>query len=391
MYDTDAKAIILTKIEKKSDYECLLNKEKNVESSLFHTLTEQLMIEIVLKTVTNINLAINWICSTFLFIRIVKNPAYYHSDIRQNDFSSARPIISKWCQMTMSRLNALKLITMKKSLNDDGSNNCLNNNNIDATYLAKIITRHGVTISTTEKLIHFTKCKYALNELLEQLCACKELTQNVVLRTNEKRFLNELNKKIRFKFKNRFKNNVMKINCLIQVNYLLQMIFNCLINLNIQFIIFFHSFQIKAVFDCLEIETCLFQDYSRIIRSGQRVSKCLMEIFYYLFNLKNGIGNEQNQLIEWNELITMKLKMHFETICSAARLALAFRTKLWFDSMLVARQLPKIGPKFSQLLVDNGYTTFDRLVESNSRDIEFCIKRNPPFGSYLIEEVPINY
>ena len=44
---------------------------------MHNKLIEYLNNEIVLRTVTNINIAINWLKSTYLYIRLKKNPSYY--------------------------------------------------------------------------------------------------------------------------------------------------------------------------------------------------------------------------------------------------------------------------------------------------------------------------
>lgn len=203
-FDSTATAVILTKNGKRAHYESLLSTQKTVESNLFRTLAEQLTIEVVLKTVTNINSAIDWICSTFMFLRIVKNPAHYRSDIPQNDFNGAHPYILAWCNQIFSQFRLLGLIKTHENL-------------VEPTTLARIITRYSISLESTEKLIAIIKSKHSLEDLLTQICDCKEIHQDIILRVNEKRFLNEMNKLIRFKFKGRFKTNLMKINCLTQV------------------------------------------------------------------------------------------------------------------------------------------------------------------------------
>ncbi|OTF75458.1 ATP-dependent DNA helicase MER3-like protein [Euroglyphus maynei] len=336
-FDTNATAIIVTKQEKKAKYETLLDEETDIESNLFRSLIEQLMIEFVLKTVNNINLAIDWIYSTFLFIRIVQNPEYYRSSIVKGDYDGARPIILEWCQKQMHRLQMLGLITIKGDF-------------MDPTQLARIVTRYSVSITTLEHLIEWSRTAYSLEELLEEMCCCTEISQDVILRTTDKRFLNELNKKIRFKYSDRFRTGSMKTNCLAQ-----------------------------ATFESLTIEQCLYEDLQRIIRSGQRVSKCFMEIFVYFFQHKPKMKTDEQPS-----------RLHLQTLIAAARLLQAFSTRMWYDSPYVSRQLPKIGHAFSTLLVENGYTSFARLLESNPRQIEFHLKRKPPFGSILIEEVSRN-
>ena len=79
--------------------------------------------------------------------------------------------------------------------------------------------------------------------------------------------------------------------------------------------------------------------------------------------------------------------MHFETIASAVLLSKSFRAQLWHDSKFVSKQLSEIGPVLSRTLVEKGYDSFEKIMDENPRNIEFCLHRNPPFGSYLQEEV----
>lgn len=100
----------------------------------------------------------------------------------------------------------------------------------------------------------------------------------------------------------------------------------------------------------------------------------------YLFNLK------QSEIALLLPQLN-KLDFHFQTAISAVQLTKAFRASIWHDSIFVVKQLPKIGMIYANTLVERGYTSFDKILNANPREIEFCIKRNPPFGSYLIDEV----
>lgn len=48
-----------------------------IESNLHRHLTEHLNAEVVLKTITNLDVAIQWLASTFLYVRAKKNPKHY--------------------------------------------------------------------------------------------------------------------------------------------------------------------------------------------------------------------------------------------------------------------------------------------------------------------------
>jgi ATP-dependent DNA helicase HFM1/MER3 len=58
-------------------YENLLNGTQLIESSLHNNLIEHLNAEVVLGTITDVSVALEWLRSTFLYIRVMKNPKHY--------------------------------------------------------------------------------------------------------------------------------------------------------------------------------------------------------------------------------------------------------------------------------------------------------------------------
>jgi len=330
----------MTHKDKRENYELLLKSQKVIESSMSRTLIEQLVVEIVLKTVMNVKSAVEWICSTFMFVRIVANPEYYGSDVIQGNPESAYPFISEWCKVNVQKLSNLGLITLR-----------LGNDSFEPTRLARIITKHCISLKTTERILSLLTEGHTLKTLLEEICKCKEVTRDVILRVSEKKNLNEYNKKNRFPYKGRIKDSMMKINCLLQ-----------------------------ATFQSISIEHSLYQDSQQLIRCAQRVAKCLIEVCLYLIHLNETANHHSSLKIS-------KMDMPFETIINAIHLQKAFRAKLWHDTPFVAKQLSGIGRVIGTTLVECGFDSFDRILATNPRDIEFAIHRHPPFGSYMIQEV----
>jgi ATP-dependent DNA helicase HFM1/MER3 len=58
-------------------YQNLLSGAEDVESCLLEQLPEYLNCEIVLQTVKDLNMAVAWLKSTFLYTRLRKNPQHY--------------------------------------------------------------------------------------------------------------------------------------------------------------------------------------------------------------------------------------------------------------------------------------------------------------------------
>lgn len=67
----------MTTCENVHKYENLCDGLKEIESCLHENLLEHLNAEIVLGTIKDIQSAISWLKSTFLFIRVQSNPSQY--------------------------------------------------------------------------------------------------------------------------------------------------------------------------------------------------------------------------------------------------------------------------------------------------------------------------
>lgn len=70
-------AVIMTAQNKKQKYENMDAGKEMVESSLHENLVEHMNAEIGLSTITSMETAKSWLKSTFLYIRLQKNPLYY--------------------------------------------------------------------------------------------------------------------------------------------------------------------------------------------------------------------------------------------------------------------------------------------------------------------------
>lgn len=99
------------------------------------------------------------------------------------------------------------------------------------------------------------------------------------------------------------------------------------------------------------MEHSLQNDAQKIMRIGERISKCLLD---YLESL---------------DFIQAHPKA-YSALLSANILAKCFHTRLWENSKHVARQLPGIGVTLSGQLVSAGKISFDEILHANPRDLE---------------------
>ncbi|NXG63505.1 HFM1 helicase, partial [Hemiprocne comata] len=233
-FDTTATAVIMTRWSTRGKYIQMLNGADIIESSLHKHLVEHLNAEIVLHTVTDVTVALEWIRSTFLYIRALKNPTHY-------GFSSGLDKIGieaklrELCLKNLNDLSSFDLIRMDQA------------NNFKPTDTGRLMAWYYIAFDTVKQFFTI-KGTETLCELITMISNCTEFL-DVKLRTNEKKILNTLNKDkdkitIRFPMEGKIKTREMKINCLIQ-----------------------------AQLGCIPIQDfTLTQDTGRIFRNGIRVT-----------------------------------------------------------------------------------------------------------------------
>nr|XP_030135014.3 probable ATP-dependent DNA helicase HFM1 isoform X1 [Taeniopygia guttata]XP_041573789.1 probable ATP-dependent DNA helicase HFM1 isoform X1 [Taeniopygia guttata] len=323
-FDTTATAVIMTRCSTRARYIQMLNGADIIESSLHRHLVEHLNAEIVLHTVTDVSVALEWIRSTFLYIRALKNPTHY-------GFSSGldkvgiEAKLQELCLKNLNDLSSFDLIRMDEA------------NNFKPTDTGRLMAWYYIAFNTVKQFFTI-KGTETLNELITMISSCTEFV-DVKLRTNEKKILNALNKDkdkitIRFPMEGKIKTREMKVNCLIQ-----------------------------AQLGCIPIQDfTLTQDTGRIFRNGLRVTRWLSD---FLSSSKNNFSALLNSLI----------------------LAKCFRCRLWENSLHVSKQLEKIGVSLSNAMVNAGLTSFKKIEDINARELELILNRHPPFGNQIKESV----
>ncbi|KAI6658705.1 ATP-dependent DNA helicase HFM1-like [Oopsacas minuta] len=326
-FDTHATAVIMTRNETCSKYETFLSGLQTVESYLHQNLIEHLNAEVVLGTIEEVIVALKWIKSTFLYVRVRRNPSHYLGEdntLVSEDYLDKK--LQEMCLKDLQLLNEAELIKLNP-----------NSRFITPTPLGRLMARFCLSFPTMKKLISLNLRTQNLGDTLLDISELQEF-YDVKLRISEKKVLNSLNRDkqrttIRHPMKGKIKTTAMKVNCLIQ-----------------------------ATLGCIPFQDfTLTQDVQRIFRNAYRVSRCLLEI----------------QL----------LREDFSAIHHSACLHQCINAKLWLDSHFVSKQLEKVGPTISNCLVQAGLTTFNKISETNPRQLELITNRHPPFGTHVINSV----
>uniref|UniRef100_A0A8C8ZTN8 DNA 3'-5' helicase n=1 Tax=Prolemur simus TaxID=1328070 RepID=A0A8C8ZTN8_PROSS len=323
-FDTTATAVIMTRLSTKEKYIQMLACSDTVESSLHRHLIEHLNAEIVLHTITDVNIALEWIRSTLLYIRALKNPSHYGfaSGLNKDGIEAK---LQELCLKNLNDLSSLDLIKMDEDVN------------FKPTEAGRLMAWYYITYETVKKFCTLNG-KETLSDLVTMIAGCKEFL-DIQLRINEKKTLNTLNKDrnritIRFPMEGRIKTREMKVNCLIQ-----------------------------AQLGCIPIQDfALTQDTSKIFRNGSRITRWLSDFV---------AAQEKKFTVLLNSLI----------------LAKCFRCKLWENSLHVSKQLEKIGITLSNAMVNAGLISFKKIEETDARELELILNRHPPFGTQIKETV----
>ncbi|XP_023589183.1 probable ATP-dependent DNA helicase HFM1 [Trichechus manatus latirostris] len=323
-FDSTATAVIMTRLSTKEKYIQMLACSDTVESSLHRHLIEHLNAEIVLHTITDVSIALEWIRSTLLYIRALKNPSHYGFSRGLNkDGIEAK--LQELCLKNLNDLSSLNLIKMDEDVN------------FKPTEIGRLMAWYYITFETVKKFCTMSG-KETLSDLVTMIASCKEFL-DVQLRISEKKTLNTLNKDpnrvtIRFPMEGKIKTREMKVNCLIQ-----------------------------AHLGCIPIQDfALTQDTAKIFRNGSRITRWLSDFV---------AAQEKNFAVLLNSLI----------------LAKCFRCKLWENSLHVSKQLEKIGITLSNAMVNAGLTSFKKIEETDARELELILNRHPPFGTQIKETV----
>uniref|UniRef100_A0A3Q2ZXT9 Probable ATP-dependent DNA helicase HFM1 n=1 Tax=Kryptolebias marmoratus TaxID=37003 RepID=A0A3Q2ZXT9_KRYMA len=328
-FDSSATAVIMTKVQTRDKYMKLMNGIEIIESSLHSHLVEHLNAEIVLQTISDVNMALDWIRSTFLYIRALKNPTHYGKSL-----SFRLAIRKKLCLKNLNALSSIDLIRMDEDVN------------IKPTEAGRLMARFCVAFDTMKQFSKVVGTE-TLSDLVELVSKSREFS-DIQLRVNEKRTLNTLNRDknrttIRFPLEGKIKSSEMKVNCLIQAH---------LSSILIQ-------------------DFGLTQDTAKIFRIGMRISKCLSEFLSH--QSKTVFTAVLNSLI-LAKCFRAKLWENSPYVSKQLEKIGEYVKSVWLVTLSTA-------------MVNAGLTTFTKIEQTNPRELELIVNRHPPFGNQIRESV----
>ena len=293
-----------------------------VESGLANKFPEHLNAEIILGTICSVGAAAAWVRSTYLYMRMRRNPGHYglpeHIETEELDTR-----ILEMCGAALETMAGVGLVLRRGE-------------GVGGTGLGRLMSRHYLAYSTMELLTSDMEAA-TISQLLEIICRSREMS-DTFLRTNEKTTLNNLNRNrdrrtVKFQFPGKIKNAEMKVNILVQA-----------------------SLGCMTVSDAgLSLET------PRVMRLAARILTCLVEV----------VLNDPNK------------SQDFILVRNVLYLSQSLTSGIWGDSVYVSKQMNKIGVVVSRSIAEGGFTTMRSMAEANPRILELAAKKSPPFGNSL--------
>lgn len=111
-YDTKGEAMLITSSDKIDKYVNLLKRSEDIESKMLFKFPESLNSEIYLSNIFSVASALSWIKNTFLYVRMMKNPAKY--GILFEDIGLEEQALSEYIYLTLKFLEDSGLILIDK-------------------------------------------------------------------------------------------------------------------------------------------------------------------------------------------------------------------------------------------------------------------------------------
>ncbi|KAJ3131224.1 Sec63, partial [Geranomyces variabilis] len=210
-FDDSGTAVIMTDMQNVRTYQDMVTGKQIIESKLHENLIEHLNSEVVLGAVQSTKSAFDWLRSSFLYVRMRKNPAHYKLKNCTNAAGklSAEQRLESICLRDLELLKEHGIMTMSPE-----SGNLKATDSITQE-IGESMARYYIKFATAVTVLKM-RPKAGLADALETLCRAEEFSE--IRFRGDKTQLNTLNKdrSIRFPVSGKIGRIDQKINVLIQ-------------------------------------------------------------------------------------------------------------------------------------------------------------------------------
>lgn len=322
-FDTEGLAIILCESTLEHKYKALAQGATIIESSLHRNLVEHLNSEVSLGTIASINLAKDWLRSSFLFQRIRKNPNHYALGKEENQTWEER--MDDLVVQSFSKLSEMNLIELINGGEE-----------VRSTEYGNIMSKMYIRQYTMDLVLKLTE-KPSVRDILETVSSAEEF-QELRIRTSDKTCLNKLRQH------NDIRYGVKKIEKTSDKVFIIIQAVLGGISLN--------SPEYRTSDNQPHLEAlAIFRHVGRIVRAIVEVA------------IVRQRGAQMKHALELLRCLT---------------------ARAWDDRPVVLRQIEQIGEKSLKVLAENGISSFHELRKQDPMRIEQLLNRRPPFGQEII-------
>jgi pre-mRNA-splicing helicase BRR2 len=204
-YDTFGEGVIVTGHGELQFYLSLLNQQLPIESQLVSKLPDALNAEVVLGNVSNVREAANWLGYTYLYVRMLRNPALYGVTPEERE---ADPLLLQR-RLDLAH-TAAALLDRHNLLRYDRRTGAF-----QPTALGRVASHYYVSHTTIATYNEYLRPSLGDIELLRLFSLSGEF-KNVVVRTEEKEELRRLVERVPIPVKESVEEPSAKVNVLLQ-------------------------------------------------------------------------------------------------------------------------------------------------------------------------------
>lgn len=347
-FDVRGVAVIMAEPRDERSLDNILNLSEVVESNLLGCLPECLNAEICNGMVTSVDSAMRWLKTTYLWTRVMKNPAHY--GVPREHCSNGPVAIAAWLQEAVLGSTVKNLIDRGMATTDDRGFT------LASTAPGILMAENYVRLETMSLIVQLGP-RAAMEDFAWAVSSSVELCESLIVRRNEKKWLNKINSSAlaRYTIKDPAKPGakLKRIQLPCQKAFALMM--------------FDLSSECRAVIkneatrDSGPIQG-LIRDAATVITKGVQICKCIIRYF----EATKGMAT---------------------ALCEALVFKKALERRLWPDDPFLITQTKGIGEKIASRLVKHNITTLRDILRTDARRLEVIAELRTPHGTVMQDNV----
>ncbi|KAL2134070.1 hypothetical protein VTI74DRAFT_1066 [Chaetomium olivicolor] len=322
-FDDSATAIILTRAANKDRYQKMVSGQEILESTLHLNLIEHLNSEICLGTIHDLTSAKTWLASTFLSVRLRRNPNYYQLTGAVRSPSQIDNKLEEICERDIRKLQKAQLVTVHSTFR--------------CTDYGRAMSKYMVAFDTMKLLLQIPRAvgMEALITILSQASEFKEFR----FKSAERSLFREINQSplIMYPIKEAVGQTRHKVSLMIQAQL------GCV--------------QYPDSGDAAKLRRQIMVERKLVFERLNRLVRAVIDCKGYD---RDSVGTK-----------------------TALELARSLAAESWEGRATQLTQVPNIGPVGMRKLASRDIRTVLDLANKNYDEIERLMSRQPPFGKKL--------